>query len=279
MNKKIALALLLTLSFTLSGIMTATAADSAAGQKAAPQQEQSLEKHTNSIGMEFVLIPAGSFTRTFTSKTDAGEEKTESAVVITKPFYLSTHLVTQEQWTAVMGKNPSSFKGENNPVDTVSWNDAQEFIKRLNAKEKHARYRLPTEAEWELAVRAGTKTPFFFLKDPRNWENALDEVDAYAWVKKNSGDKTHPVGRKEPNAYGLYDMYGNAWEWVQDGYDELPTAPEVKDYCASVEDSLRVLRGGCWMCSPDVIRAGNRRNSPADRGDNHMGFRLALSLE
>jgi len=117
------------------------------------------------------------------------------------------------------------------------------------------------------------------MQDPLAWEKAADEMDAYAWFKKNSGDKTHPVGQKKPNPYGLYDIYGNAWEWVQDGFAELPKAPEVKDYLGQAEDSLRVLRGCCWMCTPEVIRAGNRRNAPAEKGDNHMGFRVAFSAE
>ncbi|MDR0239901.1 MAG: formylglycine-generating enzyme family protein, partial [Deltaproteobacteria bacterium] len=191
--------------------------------KSSTPPRQDPQTYTNSIGMEFVLIPAGSFTRTFTTKNDAGEEQKQfSKVIISKPFYLGIRQVTQEQWAAVMGKNPSSFKGQNNPVDTVSWDDAQEFIKRLNAKEKHMRYRLPTEAEWDLAVRGGMETPFFFLKDARDWERAADELEAYAWFKKNSGDTTHPVGQKKANSYGLHDMYGNAWEWVQDGFAELP---------------------------------------------------------
>lgn len=238
------------------------------------------ETYTNSLGMEFVIVPAGSFTRTFITKNEAGEEdKSLSTVTISNPFYLSKCLVTQAQWTAVMGGNPSSFKGQDHPVDSVSWDEAQEFIKRLNASEKHERYRLPTEAEWDMAARGEADRPLFFMPDPLAWEKAADDLDAYAWFKNNSGDKTHPVGQKKPNPHGLYDVYGNVWEWVQDGFAELPKEPLVKDYLGPAEDSLRVLRGGCWMCSPEVIRAGNRRHAPAEKGDNHMGFRLALSPE
>ena len=254
-------------------------ASSLAAQTPCPLRQEP-QTYTNSIGMEFVRIPAGSFTRTFTTKNDAGEEmKTLSKVIISKAFYLGKYLVTQEQWAAVMKKNFSAFKGQSNPVDSVSWNDAQEFIKRLNASEKCEGYRLPTEAEWELAARGGTDTPLFFMQNPLAWEKAADDLDAYAWFAKNAGDKTHPVGQKKPNPYGVYDIYGNLWEWVQDGYEELPTAPEIQDYCASVEDSLRVLRGGCWMCSLEVIQAGNRRYALAEKGDNHIGFRVAFSAE
>ena len=246
----------------------------------ADRPQQGLPTYTNSIGMDFVRIPAGSFTRTFTTKNDAHEEqKRHSKVIISKSFYLGTCQVTQAQWAAVMGKNPSAFKGQTNPVDSVTWHDAQEFIKRLNAREEHKRYRLPTEAEWELAARSGTDALLFFMPDPSTRAKVAEALDAYAWFKKNSGDKTHPVGQKQANPYGVYDIYGNLWEWVQDGYEELPTVPELKDYCALVEDSLRVLRGGCWTCSPAVIQAGNRRYAPAEKGDNHMGFRVAFPAE
>jgi formylglycine-generating enzyme required for sulfatase activity len=126
--------------------------------------------------------------------------------------------VTQEQWAAVMGDNPSQFKGRTNPADNVSWFDAQEFIKRLNAREGTNRYRLPTEAEWELAARGGADTRFFFMKDPKTYKEAEPLLDACAWFAKNSGWTTHPVGQKKPNPYGLYDIYGNVFEWVQDWY-------------------------------------------------------------
>jgi len=243
-----------------------------------PQQDP--QTYTNSIGMEFVRIPAGSFTRTFITKNEANEEQTRhSRVIISKPFYIGIHQVTQAQWAMVMGQNPSYFKGPTHPVDSVSWDDAQEFITRLNTREESKRCRLPTEAEWELAARCGTDTLLFFMPNPSAWERAADDLAAYAWFRNNSDDKTHPVKHKKPNSYGVYDIYGNLWEWVQDGYEELPTAPEIKDYCALAEDSLRVLRGGCWMCTPEVIQAGNRRNASADKGDNHMGFRVAFSAE
>ena len=246
----------------------------------AAQPRQNPQIHTNSIGMEFVQIPAGSFTRTFTTRNEKNEEqKKHSTFIISKPFYLGKCQVTQEQWEAVMGENPSSFKGRANPVENVSWHDAQEFIKRLNNKEKHRRYRLPTEAEWELAARGGTDMPLFFVKASMMWEEAAAALDAYAWFGKNSGDTTHPVGQKKPNPYGLYDIYGNVWEWVQDGYGELPTVPEIRDYRGQAEDSLRVLRGGCWVCKAELFRAGNRLHAPTDKRNGHIGLRVAFSPE
>jgi len=275
MQKKFILCLILSVLFWS---WFPTSFSLAAQSKTRPQQEP--QTYTNSIGMEFVLVPAGSFARTFMVKNDAGEEQNkQNTFIVSKAFYLSKYQVTQEQWTKVMGNNPSSFKGKTNPVDTVSWDDAQEFIKRLNAKEKQQRYRLPTEAEWELAVRGGTDTPFFFLTDRQDWEKATNDLDAYAWFGHNSGGTTHPVGQKKPNPYGLHDMYGNVWEWMQDWYTEMPTTQEIRDYLGTAEDSLHVLRGGCWVCKVGMFRSGNRSSGPADKRNGHIGFRLAFSPE
>jgi formylglycine-generating enzyme required for sulfatase activity len=228
--------------------------------------------------MEFVLIPAGSFTLDdeVVKKNDFDEvtERYRPKVIVSKPFYLGKYEVTQEQWVAVMGKgsNSAKFKGRSNPVEQVSWDDAQEFISRLNAKEGHNRYRLPTEMEWELAARGGTNTQYFFGSS----EGRLGE---YAWYKNNSGHTTHPVGRKKPNPYGLYDIYGNVWEWVQDWYADMPMERELRDYRGSGEGSHRVDRGGGWGSGDTACRSGLRRGvTPVGRGDD-VGFRLALSPE
>ena len=177
------------------------------------------------------------------------------------------------------GNNPSEFPGRANPVETVSWDDVQEFIKRLNAKENTNKYRLPSEAEWELAARGGTDTIYFFMKDPKTWKEAEPKLNEYAWFHKNSGNTTHPVGKKQPNQYGLYDVYGNVWEWVQDWYEELPTDREVRDYKGPSQGSIRVNRGGCWYHEARYCRSGFRSgNQPAGRYDS-VGFRLALSAE
>jgi formylglycine-generating enzyme required for sulfatase activity len=137
---------------------SAPAQNAASAPVASGTPAPSGKTYKNSIGMEFVLIPAGSFDKKFTVKNEFGEEQAKTRFIISKPFYLGKYEVTQEQWVAVMGGNPSHFKGRTNPVEQVSWNDAQEFIRRLNAREGHGRYRLPTEMEWELAARGGTDT-------------------------------------------------------------------------------------------------------------------------
>jgi formylglycine-generating enzyme required for sulfatase activity len=234
--------------------------------------------YTNSIGVEFVLIPAGSFTWEINVVNDFNEVLYRPKVIISKPFYLGKYEVTQEQWTAVMGNNPSSFKGQTNPVEQVSWDDAQEFIKRLNAKEGHNRYRLPTEAEWEYAARGGTDTMFFFMKDPKTREEAERYLDAYAWYFMNSGRTTHPVGQKKPNPYGVYDVYGNVWEWVQDWYAEkLPTDREITDYRGPASGSNRLGRGGSWGYAAENCRSASRVGGAPAYLSFNSGFRLAIS--
>jgi formylglycine-generating enzyme required for sulfatase activity len=247
--------------------------------KAVDATRSSGKTYTNSIGMEFALIPAGSFVREINVVNDFNEVLYRPKVNISKPFYLGKYEVTQEQWMAVMGSNPASFKGRTNPVEWVSWDDIQEFIRRLNAKEGTNRYRLPTEAEWEYAARGGTDTMFFFMKDPKTWEEATRQLDAYAWFDKNSGDTTHPVGQKKPNPYGLYDVYGNVWEWVQDRSAELPTDRETTDYRSPANGSNRVLRGGSWYYSAINCRSALRYHLRPVNRNYDIGFRLALSPE
>jgi formylglycine-generating enzyme required for sulfatase activity len=230
-----------------------------------------LKTYTNSMGMEFVLIPAGKVPSKRIGK-NAFEEDIFSSFSVSRPFYLGTYEVTQAQWVALMGSNPSKFPGSNNPVEMVSWNDAQEFIRRLNAKEGHSRYRLPTETEWELAARGGTGTKYFFGAT----EGSLGD---YAWFVRNSGKKTHPVGRKKPNPYGLYDIYGNVWEWVWDWHGDLPASREIRDYDGARSGTYRVFRGGAWDDFAESCRSGLRNGYLSDYRSGGVGFRLALSPE
>lgn len=230
---------------------------------------------TNSIGMEFVLIPAGKFTQTWTAgKNEFGEDvKKQRGVTISKPFYLGKHEVTQEQWVAVMGENPAYFKGRTNPVEQVSWLDVQKFIKKLNEKEGGNKYRLPTEAEWEHAARAGTDTEWFFGKDP-------SDLGKYAWVRENCQKTTHPVGEKKPNPWGLYDIYGNVKEWVQDWYEEDYKEGAVTDPTGPAFGQFRVVRGGSVIDDAKVCRSAKREWAPPNVNVEILidqGFRLAFS--
>jgi formylglycine-generating enzyme required for sulfatase activity len=168
---------------------------------------QSPAPSKNAMGMEFLKIAPGEFVMGCPAAETAclADEKPAHRVQITKPFEMGRFEVTQAQWQAVMGSNPSTIKGDDHPVETVSKNDVHDFLSKLNARNDGYTYRLPTEAEWEYAARAGTT-------------GAPVSLDEVAWYGANSGDETHPVGQKKPNAWGLYDMLGNVREWVEDNY-------------------------------------------------------------
>jgi formylglycine-generating enzyme required for sulfatase activity len=225
-----------------------------------------IAKPDNSIGMKFTLIPAGEF---YMGSEESDDEKPVHKVKINNPFYLGTYPVTQREWKAVMGdnNNPSDFKGDDQPVEQVSWDNVQEFIMKLNEKEGTDKYRLPSEAEWEYACRAGTTTRYSF-------DDSKSKLGDYAWYDKNSGENMHPVGQKKPNPWVLYDMHGNVWEWVQDkwhdSYDGAPTDGSAWEGVGAD----RVFRGGGWYG-----RAGNCRSADRGLGDTRhrvkvLGFRL-----
>jgi formylglycine-generating enzyme required for sulfatase activity len=220
---------------------------------------------TNSIGMEFVLIPAGTFL--MGSNDGEIEEQTVHQVAISQPFYLGMYPVTQGQWEQVMRTKPSEFTGDGNrPVETVSWDDAQKFIQLLNAKEGGALYRLPTEAEWEYACRAGSTTAYSFGDDP-------SQLDAYGWYYRNAGGTTHPVGQRKPNDWGLYDMHGNVWEWVQDWYEAYTPEP-VTDPHGPSWGSSQVIRGGSWGHDAESCRSAYRSDVAPGYRHLSLGFRL-----
>ena len=167
-------------------------------------------------------------------------EKPAHLVTLTQPFYMGKYTVTQEQYSAVMGSNPSHFKGAQLPVETVSWDDATAFCTKLNEKlnDKTLAVRLPTEAQWEYACRAGTRTRFYS-------GDADSDLDAVGWCESNSGCTTHPVGQKKANAFGLYDMHGNVWQWCQDSYNKsYSTAPATDPLNDKRGSKPRVVRGG-----------------------------------
>jgi formylglycine-generating enzyme required for sulfatase activity len=231
---------------------------------------------TNTIGMKLVLIPAGAFLMgSPESDKDAGnDEKPQHRVWITQPFYLGATPVTQDQYRAVTGANPSHFKESDDlPVECVSWDDAIAFCNALSELEKErlggAYYRLPTETEWEYACRGGSQTRFCF-------GDASASLGEYAWFSGNSDSKTRPVGQKRPNAWGLFDMHGNVWEWCLDGYDEkyYVNSPGA-DPPGRSGAAERVNRGGCWLSDPVLCRAAYRdRFTPGNR-NSHLGFRVA----
>jgi formylglycine-generating enzyme required for sulfatase activity len=213
----------------------------------------------NQASIPMVQLPAGSYRMGST----AGEvdERPIHEVKITRPFWIGKHEVTQGQWKAVMGGNPSGFLGDlQRPVENVSWDDTQEFLRRLNRMQSEWSFRLPTEAEWEYACRAGTEGVTY------------GPTDAVAWYGGNSGRSTHPVGQKQPNAFGLYDMLGNVWEWCEDHYGPYGAIPQIDPTGASSGPS-RVCRGGCWRGLVGSRSARRLGYGPGHR-DANLGLRL-----
>ena len=223
-------------------------------------------------GMEFVRVPAGDFLMGSTSSEAFESEQPVTQVRISNAFDLGKYEVTQAQWHLVMGTNPSYFSGcASCPVESVSWHDVQEFIGTLNAREGTARYRLPTEAEWEYAARAGT-----------TGDRYSEDLDMIAWYAKNSGGRTHPVGEKAPTRFGLHDMLGNVWEWVQDWHGAYPGGI-VTDYRGPRNGWERLIRGGAWRYDSRRCRSPGRSDGqpgvpPGYRGIT-VGFRLLRNVQ
>lgn len=224
------------------------------------------DTYRNSIDMEFVLIQAGSFKM---GSDEWDSELPVHEVTISDAFYIGKYEVTQKQWVEVMGYNPSMLQGDDYPVEYISLANAQEFVAKLNEMEGTDKYRLPSEAEWEYACRAGTTTVYSFGDDE-------SEFDLYGWANDNSDYSSHPVGQKEPNPWGLYDMHGNVWEWCQDKYhDSYEGAPT--DGSAWNDDgySTRVVRGGSFVTGEYKCTSAYRFNAPLGAGpDDSIGFRL-----
>ena len=243
------------------------------GPASQPVKELTLDLG-NKVTMKLVSIPSGKFMMgsPASEKDRFDSEGPQHEVTISKAFYMGGYSVTQEQYEQIMGKNPSQFKGAQNPVENVSWDDAVEFCKKLSQKTGKT-VRLPTEAEWEYACRAGSKTRFSYGDD-----NDYANLGDYAWYDKNSDKKTHPVGQKKPNAWGLYDMHGNVWQWCSDWYDSYANAKNT-DPQGPASGTSRVLRGGSWYNLPQNCRSARRSwNDPDDRFHN-FGFRVVVDLK
>ena len=248
---------------------------------------------TNSIDMKLVLIPKGTFMMGSPPDEKGSEEdERRHEVTISRDYHLGMHEVTQAQYKKIMGKNPSVFQGDrvakrhpetnrvvkevdsaNHPVEQVSWEDAVEFCQRLSAlpEEKKAGrvYRLPTEAEWEYACRAGSQMAYSFGSDEKSLVN-------FGWYYSNSKGMTHVVGLKKANAWGLYDMHGNVWEWCADCYGEYPKA-SATDPRGPEDGSGRVNRGGSWGIDAVDCRSAGRGGDDPSLRLNNLGFRVALS--
>ncbi len=217
-------------------------------------------------GIEFVAIKGGCFTL---GSDDHNDEKPAHRVCVDS-FWIGKYEVTQEQYKAITGKNPSRFKGSRRPVEKVNWNDAMNFAKKFGRRFE-VEARLPYEAEWEYAARAGSSTKFF-------WGDSFHED--YAWYSGNSGKQTNPVGQKKPNPWGLYDMSGNVWEWCMDWYGSMyyskspernPRGPQTGKY--------RILRGGCWDDYRFNLRSSYRNYINPDCRYYDDGFRLVIPVK
>ena len=231
--------------------------------------------------LEMVQIEPGTFIMgSPANELGCYDVEKQHQVTLTKRFYLGKYPVTQKEYQAVMGNNPSYFKGDNLPVEKVSWDDAKRFCSKLNDLKRNElpagyRFDLPTEAQWEYACRAGTTTALNNGLNLTSEKGRCPNLDEVAWYRENSDGKPHPVGQKKPNAWGLYDMHGNVWEWCNDWFADYPSGA-VTDPTGPASGSYRVIRGGSWDYGAQYCRSAIRfSNNPTYRL-NFVGFRVAL---
>ena len=238
-------------------------------QQPVVQQPEPERPQSNLPEIEMVWVSGGTFTMGATSEqgSDADDREKPAHSVTLSGYYIGKYEVTQAQWKAVMGNNPSSFKGDNLPVENVSWNDVQEFIRKLNQLTGKS-YRLPTEAEWEYAARGGNNSRGYKYSGSNN-------IGSVAWNYENCGSTTHPVGSKSPNELGIYDMSGNVWEWCQDWYGDYNSSSQ-RNPKGPASGSYRVGRGGGWNSFARDCRVSFRDCDSPGYGANDLGFRLVL---
>jgi len=241
-------------------------------KETAPAVKPSLDYTESQYGIEMAYVLGGMFLMGCTpeQEEDCYDYEESPRLVNVSDFYIGKHEVTQAQWEAVMGGNPSHFKGDDLPVENVSWEDAQAFIGKLNAATGRE-YRLPTKAEWEYAARGGRQTRGYRY-------SGSNEVREVAWYEGNSDNKTHPVGTKKANELGIHDMSGNVWEWVSDLFgdngDAATPNTEVSD-----KGAFRVIRGGGWGSYARGVRVSNLFNNDPGYKYNILGFRLAMTYQ
>lgn len=270
-KKVISILIVLFVAISVTGCTSDDNGNDNAGGSLSSGTDDAGNEFTNSVGMEFQYVEAGTFT--MGSPKYAASQPVHQ-VRLQKSFYISKYEVTQEQWTAIMGSNPSASQGNKKPVESVSWNEVQEFIARLNEKERTTKYRLPTEAEWEYAARAGTTTLYSL--------GEMDEKEGpflrdYAWYQSNSGGSTHNVGEKLANSWGLYDTYGNVAELVQDSWgDTYSAAKEDGSAVVKSGSTLVVARGGSYSSRDNALESAYRTKKDARDGDASTGFRLVM---
>jgi len=228
--------------------------------------------------MTFRLIPAGTFVMgSPTDELGRDSDETQYTVTLTRAYYIQTTEVTQGQWQSVMNTNPSTFAdcGYNCPIEGISWNDTQTFISTLNSMGEGS-YTLPTEAQWEYAARAGSNKA---LSNGKIIDVSTDSnLDIMAWYTPNSSSTPHTVAQKKPNAWGLFDMHGNVYEWCQDWYDDYPTN-SVADPFGPLTGTTRVYRGGSWDSYARYCRSANRSSNSPDNLYNYIGLRLLMTID
>ena len=240
------------------------------GRGAAPAPTRTIDLG-GGVKMEFVLIAPGRFLMGSPPDIGDGDEKPQHAVTLTQPYYFGKYEVTQRQWQAVMGENPSHFRGADLPVDSVSWMDCQRFL-ALASSRSGVRLVLPTEAQWEYACRAGTTT---------RWSCGNDEAQlaAYAWIDRNARGATHEVGTVKPNAWGLYDMCGNVAEWCADWYANPYPDGTAVDPRGAASGTARVLRGGNASDIPSSATSAARNCMGPSESTPGTGLRCVLLID